>query len=310
MNTPAKLAVFGVGLVAAFGAAAGIGAAVGPIGPAAEETSVAGHDMAPEQAEGGHEDAVGGHAADAVALPAGLSSAEDGYRLVLDSPTLPAGSDVPLAFRVLGPDGQPLTDFALRHDEDLHLVAVRRDQTGYQHLHPELGDDGVWRVPLDLSPGSWRIFADFAAADDGEARTLGADLSVPGEYVPEPLPEPSPTAEVDGFTVVLDGSLAPGEESELRFGISRDGVPVTDLQPYLGAYGHLVVLREGDLGYLHVHPADPPAGAAPAPGPNVGFGATAPTPGTYRLYLDFKHGDAVHTAEFTVTADPHEEHGS
>lgn len=310
MNAPVKLAVFTVGLVAAFGAAAGIGAAVGPVGPAAEETSAAGHgDMAAGETAGGHADAAGGHEEEAPAQPAGLTSAEDGYRLVLDPPTLPAGTGVPLSFRVLGPDGHPVGEYALRHDEDLHLVAVRRDQSGYQHLHPELGDDGAWRAPLDLTPGSWRVFADFAAAADGEARTLGADLSVPGDYAPQALPGPSPTAEVDGYTVVLDGSLTAGAESQLRFGISRDRVPVTDLQPYLGAYGHLVVLREGDLGYLHVHPADPPRGAAPAPGPTVGFQATAPSPGTYRLYLDFKHGDTVRTAEFTVTVGAHEEHG-
>ncbi|SOC50203.1 hypothetical protein SAMN05660748_2944 [Blastococcus aggregatus] len=305
MNTPVKLAAFGVGLVAVFGAATGLGAVVGPVGPAAEESSAAGHDMG---GTAGHDDDAG-PATDAH-LPAGLAVSEDGYTLALDQPTLPAGAAIPLAFRVLGPGGVPLTDYALRHDEDLHLVAVRRDLTGYQHMHPDLGADGVWRVPLDLSPGSWRVFADFAAGADGEDRVLGADLSVAGEYSPEPLPDPAAVAEVDGYTVVLDGSLTAGEESELRFGISRDGVPVTDLQPYLGAFGHLVALRSGDLGYLHVHPADPPGGAAPAPGPNIAFVTTAPSAGSYRLFLDFRHGDVVRTAAFTVTVGAHEEHGS
>lgn len=306
MNTPLKLAAFGTGLVALFGAAAGVGAVVGPVGPAATDSSPAGHDMA---AEGGAAHDETGAGTDAH-LPAGLAVSEDGYTLALDAPALPAGTDVPLAFRILGPDGDAVTDYALRHDEDLHLVAVRRDLTGYQHVHPDLGADGTWRVPLDLSPGSWRVFADFAASADGEDRVLGADLAVGGEYSPEPLPEPTAVAEVDGYTVVLDGSLTAGEESELRFGISRDGVPVTDLQPYLGAFGHLVVLRAGDLGYLHVHPSDPPGGAAPAPGPNLGFGATTPSAGSYRLFLDFRHGDVVRTAAFTVTVGAHEEHGS
>lgn len=304
MNTPVKLAAFGVGLVAVFGAATGLGAVVGPVGPAAEENSAAGHDMAADAApdEAGH--------GDDAHLPAGLVVSEDGYTLALDRPALPAGADVPLGFRIVGPDGQAVTDYALRHDEDLHLIAVRRDLTGYQHVHPDLGADGVWQVPLDLSPGSWRIFADFAASADGEDRVLGADLAVGGEYRPEPLPDPAAVAEVDGYTVVLDGSLTAGEEAELRFGISRDGVPVTDLQPYLGAFGHLVALRSGDLGYLHVHPADPPGGAAPAPGPNIAFVATAPSAGSYRLFLDFRHGDVVRTAAISVTVGTHEEHGS
>lgn len=313
MNTPVKLAAFGAGLLALFGAATGLGAVVGPVGPAAEESSSAGHDMATDPAEGSadaHGGDAPGHAGDAAALPAGLTVSEDGYTLALDQPALPAGADVPLAFRVLGPDGHAVTDFAVRHDEDLHLIAVRRDLAGYQHVHPERDPDGTWRAPLDLSPGSWRVFADFAASADDEDRVLGADLEVAGAYTPEPLPAPAAVAEVDGYTVVLDGTLTAGEESELRFGISRDGVPVTDLQPYLGAFGHLVALRTGDLGYLHVHPADPPGGAAPAPGPNLGFVAEVPSAGSYRLFLDFRHGDVVRTAAFTVTVGAHEEHGS
>ena len=107
---------------------------------------------------------------------------------------------------------------------------------------------------------------------------------------------PSATAEVDGYTVELIGTLTPGTESLVTLRITRDGVPVTDLQPYLGAYGHLVVLRAGDLAYLHVHPA-----GEPAPGPDVEFSTTAPSAGTYRLFLDFEHGDTVRTADFTVT---------
>ena len=122
-----------------------------------------------------------------------------------------------------------------------------------------------------------------------------------GQGERQPLPDPSAVTEVDGYTVVLSGDLTPGVESELTFGVSRDGVPVADLQPYLGAYGHLVALREGDLEYVHVHPVED-GHVAPAPGPHVEFAATAPSPGAYRLFLDFRHGDAVHTAAFTVPA--------
>ncbi|MDP5182654.1 hypothetical protein QOZ88_08375 [Blastococcus sp. BMG 814] len=303
MNTPAKIAAFAVGLVAVFGAAVGVGSAVGPIGPV-EAPAGAGH-----AAGAGHGD--GGHAAAPAPAeaPGGLQVSEDGYTLALADGTAPAGPSTEVAFRVLGPDGSPVRAYETDHDVDLHLVAVRRDLTGYQHVHPELGEDGVWRAPLALAPGSWRLFADFTAAADGENRVLGADLAVPGAYDPAPPPAPSQVAEVDGYTVVLTGGLTPGEESELTLSVSRDGVPVTDLQPYLGAYGHLVALRDGDLAYLHVHPAEH-EGTRPAPGPHVPFVTTAPSSGTYRLFLDFRHGDAVHTAAFTVTAEPHEEHGS
>ena len=79
--------------------------------------------------------------------------------------------------------------------------------------------------------------------------------------------------------------------------MTRDGAPVTDLQPYLGAYGHLVALRDGDLAYLHVHPDE-----STAAGPEVRFFAEVPSTGRYHLYLDFRHGDRVRTARFVVTA--------
>ncbi len=77
---------------------------------------------------------------------------------------------------------------------------------------------------------------------------------------------------------------------------------MTDLQPYLAAYGHLVALRQGDLAYLHVHPDGAPGDGRTKAGPAIVFHTTAPSDGTYRLFLDFKHGGVVRTAEFTLTA--------
>ena len=88
----------------------------------------------------------------------------------------------------------------------------------------------------------------------------------------------------------------------MTLSISRNGEPVTDLQPYLAAYGHLVALRDGDLAYLHVHPAGEPGDGTTEPGPDVTFYATAPSTGDYRLFLDFQHDGVVRTAEFTARA--------
>jgi hypothetical protein len=143
------------------------------------------------------------------------------------------------------------------------------------------------------------VFADFVPAD-GEGLTLGADLAVAGTYTPQPLPGQIATAQIDGYTVTLAGDLRPGAESQLTLSVSRDGRPVTDLQPYLGAYGHLVALRAGDLAYLHVHPAGEPGDGATTPGPDITFHTTTPSAGTYRLFLDFQHQGKVRTAAFTV----------
>ena len=232
---------------------------------------------------------------------------DEGYTLSLASRTAAAGPGVPVTFRILGPDGRAVTAYETTHDKDLHLIAVRRDLTGYQHIHPVLSGDGTWSAPVDLEPGQWRVFADFTPEGSQRSLTLGADLAVAGDHTPRPLPEPSRTAEVDGYEVRLDGGLVPGRASLLTLTVTRDGTPVTDLEPYLGAYGHLVTLRDGDLAYLHVHPAGDIADGTAQPGPDIAFYATAPSAGTYRLFLDFQHDGVVRTAELTARAEHHAE---
>ena len=288
MNTTTKLSGFALGLAAVFGAAYGVGHLAGPVTPAAETR----HDDA------GHGDA--GHGAATDHLPGGLLVSDRGY--TLQPVTAPAGE---FAFRITGPDGRPVTRYEVAHDKRMHLIVARRDLSGFRHVHPELAADGTWQVASPLAgPGVWRAFADFTPSG-GEPLTLGVDVTVPGALADRPLPAPAASTQVDGYTVTLSGTPQPGRTSRLTLTVSRDGRPVTDLQPYLGAYGHLVALRQGDLAYLHVHPEGAPGDGRTPAGPAVTFSAEVPSAGTYRLFLDFRHGDAVHTAEFTVVAgDP------
>jgi hypothetical protein len=296
MNTAAKLSAYGAALVLLVAGAYAVGTAVGPL------RSVAASDAAPSGAEAaGHGDAHSGTVAEAAMdQPAGLASSRGGYTLTPTDPTPEAGN---FSFQITGPDGAPVTAFDVEHDKRMHLIVVRRDTTGFQHVHPEMAPDGTWSVPLSLpAAGSYRAFADFAPTG-GAGTTLGVDLAVPGPFAPVEH-TPSRTAQVDGYTVELAGELVPGQASPLTLTVSRDGQPVTDLQPYLAAYGHLVALREGDLAYLHVHPdGEPGDGVTPA-GPRIEFVAEVPSAGSYRLFLDFQHGGVVRTAEFTVPTGP------
>lgn len=266
-----KLGAYALGLVVVFGAAAGAGRALGP----EIEEPPAHHAAEPSTAH----------------VPGGLQVAQDGYRLTPITTGLSTGDAEPFRFRVLGPDGMPVTAYTTNHDKDLHLIVVRRDLSGFQHVHPTLGADGTWTIPLAVdTPGQYRVFADFQPSGSG-GLTLGVDVPAAGDYQPRPLPAVSRTAEVDGYTVTLTGDLTAGASADLTLAVSRDGQPVTDLEPYLGAAGHLVALRDGDLAYLHVHPTDERS---------LSFAAEVPSAGVYRLYLDFKHDGKVHTAEFTA----------
>ena len=285
-----RVLAFVAGCAALFAVALGAGRVVGPV---TEEPAEA----------AGHDDAMAGMAGMDVAEGSdhgvgGLEASAGGYTLTLAEPGLPAGRQR-LAFAVGDAEGRPVTAYDAQHERDLHLVVVRRDLTGFQHVHPTLdAATGEWSVDVDLTPGAWRVLADFRPTG-GEPQVLGADLLVPGDFAPAPLGADSLTAHVDGYDVTLGRErVSAGEDTVLTATVTRDGEPVTDLQPYLDAYGHLVSLRDGDLGYLHVHP-DEDGG----PGPAVAFHTSFPSAGRYRLFLDFRHGDVVHTAAFTVTVE-------
>lgn len=295
MTTATKVVGFVVGLAAVFALALGLGRVVGPVG----EPAAAHAETGDTHGSDGHAPEQASSAAD---LPGGLMVAQDGYALRLAAATAKAGEDVPVSFTVTGPDGKPVTAFEVEHEKQLHLIAVRRDFTGYQHVHPTLGSDGTWSTGLDLEPGVWRLFADFQATG-GPALTLGADLPVAGAAaLAEPMPE-TRTVHLDDYTVTVAGDLVPGQDAKLTLSVTKDGKPVTDLQPYLGAYGHLVALREGDLAYLHVHPDGEPGDAATRPGPDVVFHAAVPSAGSYRLYFDFQHEGVVHSAPLVVSTN-------
>lgn len=285
MNTATKLSAYGVALALVAGGAWAIGSAVGPLSGA--ETA-------------GHGDTHSGTVAETeqVSLPAGLASSRDGYTLTPTSTTLSTGT---FSFRVTGPDHEPVTRFDVEHEKRMHLIVVRRDTAGFQHIHPTMAD-GTWTVPLAVTqPGSYRAFADFTPTG-GEGMTLGVDLAAPGDFQPATY-APSRVATVDGYEVRLDGDLVAGQTAKVTLTVTKDGQPVTDLQPYLGAYGHLVALRGGDLAYLHVHPDGELGDGKTKPGPAVTFFAEVPSAGTYRLFLDFQHEDTVRTAEFTVDTE-------
>ncbi|WP_137994178.1 hypothetical protein [Streptomyces vilmorinianum] len=297
MNTGLKITAFAAALAATFGTAYGVGKGVGPV----NEPAKAAHGEHAEQGEQGEQGEHAGHeegtgAANAPAA-GGLQVSEGGYTLAMETPRPAVGKSV-LRFTVKDAGGKNVTAYTTEHGKELHLIVASRDLTVYRHLHPVRAADGTWSAPVDLpAAGGYKAFADFKPAVKGaQGVTLGVDLAVPGAYAPQPLPAAAPTATVDGYQVTLGGTLDPGKAGELRLTVRKGGKPVTDLEPYLGAYGHLVALRDGDLAYLHVHPNEG------GPGPDVSFTATAPSTGTYRLFLDFQHGGTVRTAAFTVHA--------
>lgn len=251
-----RLALFAAALAAAFAAAFAVGrwADVG-------ERSVGEDDASHAEAD----------------MLAGLAVEADGYRFEADRDVLEAGRAGSYTFRIVGPDGRVARDFDVEQERRLHLVAVRRELDRFLHVHPEQRPDGAWVVRLNLpEPGVYRVFADFTI--DGERRTLGRDLFAGGSGAAR--------AEPPRYDVSLQR-----DGDRLRFRVTDAGAPVR-LDRYLGARGHLVVLREGDLAYLHAHADDD----------ELAFDVPFAGAGRYRAFLQFKVGGSVHTASLGVAA--------
>ncbi|HZM80226.1 MAG TPA: hypothetical protein VFC19_31205 [Candidatus Limnocylindrales bacterium] len=276
-----KLGIFVGGIAAALVAGFGLGKVITPTSPTAGAQTGA---PAPQMSAGVH--IHSGPQAAAGSDVGGLAISAGGYTLV------PLARDR-ISFVVKDSAGQAVTSFATVHEKQLHLIAVRRDLTGYQHLHPSMAPDGTWSVPADLAkPGVWRVFADFTALAAGGAQsalTLGYDITVPGDYRPADIPAAARESTVDGQTVTYEGTLNVGATAPLLF-----RVPGATLEPYLGSFGHLVALRDKDLAYIHVHPEAQLSGGA------VKFWMAAPSPGTYRMFFDYQVAGKVRTAEFTL----------
>jgi hypothetical protein len=222
----------------------------------------------------------------------GLLSTKDGYTLVPERRVLQVGAQT-LRFKVQDREGLPVTSYVDKQTKRLHFYLVRADLTGFVHEHPTMAADGSWSVPVTLTaPGPYRMYADFTTTDaQGAERplVLSAPLTAPGGYPATPLPPPTDAQEVDGLTVRQEQ-----KGSSITFRVEEGGKAVTDLEPYLDAFGHLTAVHQGDLAFQHLHPV------RSGRGPEQTFSYALPQPGSWRLFLQLQRGGVLRTFAFTV----------
>lgn len=206
------------------------------------------------------------------------------------------------SFSIIDDQGNTLKDFAITHTKPMHVIVVRKDLKYFQHVHPEFDQvTGTFTLKNLTFPadGLYRIFADFAAP---LPVTLSEDVpvGVGAQYIPQALGLEEKTKTFDGYQVSLssDQLLVAGKEVMLMFDLKQNGQPITDLQEYLGALGHSVVLREGNLDFIHAHPMED--SKRPQTG-EVGFMVGFPEAGRYKAFTQFQRDGKVFTTDFVVT---------
>lgn len=219
------------------------------------------------------------------------------------------------AFSIIDDGGNTVKDFQIVHEKVMHVIVVRKDLAEFQHVHPEFNQTTGQFTLANLTfsaDGPYRIFADFTPANaqmgpDGRLRgvTLNEDVNVGNlaNYKPQPLTDAQLTKTLQGYQVQLTSNPTPataGASTTLTFAITQNGKPVANLEKYLGALGHTVVLREGDLEFLHTHALD--ENVANQTG-SVGFAVTFPTTAKYKVFSQFQHQGRILTADFTLAAE-------
>jgi Heavy metal binding domain len=246
------------------------------------------------------------------------------YRLEMTAtPARPKANErVRLRLVVIHPEtGAPVKHFVLNHERLFHLFVVSRDLSEYQHIHPQLDADGSFTVETTLPrEGLYKLHSDFFPAG-GTPQLIHQDLATTTDRrgaarAPDALvPDAALTKSVDGMRVSLElgaGGEAPpaGVLVPLKFRLAdaRTGAAVRDLEPYLGAWGHTLILNADQSHYLHSHPTEMlPDGYDPAAtrgGPEVEFKAMFPEAGDYRIWTQFQRGGRVTTISFTVRVRP------
>jgi Cu+-exporting ATPase len=240
-----------------------------------------------------------------------------GFDVRLDVPdtTRPGVPTTVTATVVDAGTGEPVTDLTRSHDAWMHLIATRADLGTFAHVHPEpTGRPGQLQVEVTFpTAGTYVVNTEFR--QQGEmADVHQRQLVTIAGHAPEPvtLATGPRTVVVDGVKVQLDGEAVVGRTSDLRFVFTdaANGTPVEDLQPFLAAAGHIVVMRADAQTFAHEHAEIEDAQGRPVFalhgstfGPELDVHAEFETPGVYRLWGQFRRADGhVVTVPFTVEA--------
>lgn len=241
---------------------------------------------------GGH----GGHGASGAQAPPST------LRISTSPEQLAAGQPIGLSLQITDPAKNVVRRFEPLHEKLAHLIIVRDGLDEFAHLHPDVGDDGTLRVDHPFpKPGRYRLYVDYQPAGGTPSLAVG-ELTIAGDAPPAPMLVANAATPIEdgGLRAKVDVGTGP-DATSIRFRITdADGRPVSTLQPYLGAMGHLVVIRAGSLDYVHAHPANE---AKEAPDGTVAFEAHLPSAGLYKAWGQFRHNDRILTFPVVLEID-------
>ena len=229
-----------------------------------------------------------------------MSMATQRKLVVGTEPSRPqAGSPTKLELQISDEDGSPIKRFDVLHDKLVHLIVVREGLDEFAHLHPEVDASGMITIEFAFpKSGKYRLFADHQPQGKSPGLAAG-ELVVAGDDEPAAALVPNASHEVAVGEIKAHIAIQPGDqETTVRFHlVDAAGQAVDDLQPYLGAMGHLVIISADGREYVHAHPLSE---AKTAPEGAVEFAAHFPKPGIYKAWGQFQRDGSVFTVPFVM----------
>lgn len=224
------------------------------------------------------------------------------------------GQKTTLRFAIFNPQtGAQVKQFHLQHEKLFHLFVVSSDLQHFDHIHPTLQPDGSFTITTVLpQAGLYHLYCDISPAG-GAPQVVHQNLVTSGfkgnaaALQARLTPDQVLTKTVDNVRFELrfaPGQIVAGQPALLRYQLTdaKTGAPLHDLQPYLGAWGHTLILREDGDEYLHSHPLDAPAGNATVPA-LVYFETFFPRPGNYRIWSQFQRNGKILTVSYNISVN-------
>lgn len=255
-----------------------------------------------------------------VALAAQLlrSSGQD-YTVLFESSPAEAGKPVSMEFRIVYADRrQPVVGLEKIHEKLLHLLMVREDLAWFEHQHPIQGKDGVFRLSWTFPcAGHYTLYADFTPIDgDNQVKPLHLTVAGPPAKTITLKPDRRRLCSVGDYRVMLRCSPSPLRRERATLltytFLDREGHPIRDMQPFIGAPGHLIAISQDRKQLIHTHtlhaPFEPSAGhtglrvtaqMVHPQGPTFAFKLTLPSGGLYKTWAQFMRRNRVVTVSYT-----------
>ena len=229
-----------------------------------------------------------------------MNTAPPSTLVVKSEPSRPAAAAMTqLTLKIQDADGTPIRTFDILHEKLVHLIVVRDGLDEFAHLHPDVDSSGMITTQFAFpKSGKYRLFADHqsqgkpAGLATGELNVSGSD-----DQASALVPTASPEVAIGEFNAHIE--IRSGEQEtnvQFRF-VDGDGKPVSDLQPYLGAMGHLVIISADGSEYVHAHPV---SDAKTAPDGAVEFAAHFPKPGIYKAWGQVQRNGTVFTVPYVL----------